>query len=146
MFDNPQQEVQKMSKKLRPVKMSDEEFELFYKEIYAEFGPKDKAPVNVNPKVEETVAAAVETAEAEIAPEVAAPVVREDTPDEAAAREEAAMAAKVIWSVEPDEAIDENTKGVKVKKEKGIRGLVIAICLECLGIAGIVAYWLMYLL
>ena len=49
MFDNPQQEVKKMSKKLRPIKMSDEEFELFYKEIYAEFGPKNTAPVTVNP-------------------------------------------------------------------------------------------------
>ena len=53
MFDNPQQEVKNMSKKLRPIKLSDEEFELFYKEIYAEFGPKDVPPVVVNPKVEE---------------------------------------------------------------------------------------------
>ena len=29
MFDNPQREVKNMSKKLRPIKMSDEEFELF---------------------------------------------------------------------------------------------------------------------
>ena len=41
MFDNPQQEAKNLSKKLRPIKMSDEEFELFYKEIYAEFGPKE---------------------------------------------------------------------------------------------------------
>ena len=52
MFENPRQEVKNTSKKLRPIKLSDEAFELFYKEIYAEFGPKDVPQVELNPKVE----------------------------------------------------------------------------------------------
>ena len=146
MFDNPQQEVKKMSKKLRPIKMSDEEFELFYKEIYAEFGPKNTAPVTVNPQVEvpveEAVAAPVEepvTPEAPVAP-VYAPVEGFDQVD-------TAKAAAKIRNVHTDEFINDYTDGVKVvKKEKGVTGLLITLILECLGIVGVVAYWMIYIL
>ena len=158
MFDNPQQEVKNMSKKLRPVKMSDEEFELFYKEIYAEFGPKDKAPVDLNPRKETPVETVEEPVVAE-APafeeEAAAPVAEAEmeTPEEAEAdasvQQEAAKAAAKIRNVQSDEVIDNYTDGVKLvkpKKEKGVKGLVVAICLECLAIVGVVAYWLLYIL
>ena len=74
MFDNPQQEVKNMSKKLRPIKLSDEAFELFYKEIYAEFGPKDVPPVDVNPKkeIQEEVAEEPETEKVEVVEQPAA--------------------------------------------------------------------------
>ena len=145
MFDNPQQEVKNMSKKLRPIKMSDEEFELFYKEIYLEFGPKEIPALNLEEQQEE--AAPQEPAEQ---PQ-AEPAMAEENLNEADAlvQEEAAKAAAVIRNVQEDEFIDTNTKGikqVKAKKEKGLKGLVITICLECLAIAGIVAYWLLYLL
>ena len=138
MFDNPQQEVKKMSKKLRPIKMSDEEFELFYKEIYAEFGPKNTAPVVINPQVEEPVAE-------EIPQEVpAAPVY---PPVDAFDQENAAKAAAKIRNVHADEVINDYADGVKVsKKEKGIAGLVVTLCIECLGIAAVVAYWLVHIL
>ena len=132
MFDNPQQEVKKMSKKLRPIKMSDEEFELFYKEIYAEFGPKNTAPVVVNPQVEEPVA------------EPVAPVY---PPVDEFDQENTVKAAAKIRNVHADEVIDDYTDGVKVtKKEKGIAGLVVTLCIECLGIAAVVAYWLVHIL
>ena len=149
MFDNPQQEVKNMSKKLRPVKLSDEAFELFYKEIYAEFGPKDVPPVELNPKKEVPV----------VEPEVVAPAVEEpvvaqqvepveDSLD-TGLQEEILKAAAMIRDVQGDELIDEDTEGitlVKPKKEKGIGGLVFTVCLELLAITGIVAYWLLYIL
>lgn len=142
MFDNPQQEVKKMSKKLRPIKMSDEEFELFYKEIYAEFGPQNVAPVTVNPQVEAPVAEPVAepvAAEAPIAPEY----VPMDGFDQA----NTAKAAAVIRNVQADELINDYTDGVKVtKKEKGVTGLIVTLCLECLAIAGVVAYWMIHIL
>ena len=194
MFDNPQQEVKNMSKKLRPIKLSDEEFELFYKEIYAEFGPKDVPPVELYPKkevqaeailvpdvaeepemempvqVEEPAAEAVEEVMEEVVEEVAEEVVEEvaeeaveeavtdfkdnldadfENARDAEIQEEAVRAAALIRDVQEDEFIDEDTEGitlVKPKKAKGIGGLVFTICLELLAIAGIVAYWLMYLL
>ena len=170
MFDNPQQEVNNMSKKLRPVKLSDEAFELFYKEIYAEFGPKDVPPVELNPRkevqpeddiivpdvVEEPEIIEEEpgftAAEMEEEPEADTEEFAED-PDAAAEdsglQEEIAQAAALIRNVQDDEIIDEDTEGitlVKPKKEKGFGGLVFTICLELLAIAGIVAYWLLYIL
>ena len=154
MFDNPQQEVKNMSKKLRPVKLSDEAFELFYKEIYAEFGPKDVPPVELNPKKEEIP----EEIREDIFEEVSAET-QEETADfkddveeseaDDAIQEEAAKAAALIRNIQEDEVIDDNTDGVKLtkpKKEKGIKGLVFTICLECLAIAGVIAYWLLYIL
>ena len=149
MFDNPQQEVKNMSKKLRPVKLSDEAFELFYKEIYAEFGPKDVPPVELNPRK----AAPVEEPVVE-APVVEEPMVEQqaesvEEPLDNGLQEEILQAAAMIRDVQNDEIIDEDTEGVtlvKSKKEKGIGGLVFTICLELLAITGIVAYWLLYIL
>ena len=155
MFDNPQQEVKNMSKKLRPIKMSDEDFELFYKEIYAEFGPKDVPPVELNPKKEtvqeEVIAEVREAVPTEIQEPVEEPAPQEVPVTEAdmSVQEEAAKAAARIRNIQNDEVIDSYTDGVKLvkpKKEKGITGLVVTICLECLAIAGIVAYWLLYIL
>ena len=149
MFDNPQQEVKNMSKKLRPVKLSDEAFELFYKEIYAEFGPKDVPPVELNPKKEVPV----------VEPEVVAPAVEEpvvaqqvepiESPRNTDLQEEILQAAAMIRDVHNDVIIDENTDGVtlvKPKKEKGVAGLIVTVCLELLAIAGIVGYWLVHIL
>ena len=76
MSNNPKQEVQNTSKKLRPIKLSDEKFELFYKEIYAEFGPKDVPPVEVNRQVKEVAPEPV----AEEVPQVVAEEVVEEVP------------------------------------------------------------------
>ena len=155
MFDNPQQEVKNMSKKLRPIKMNDDDFELFYKEIYAEFGPKDVPPVELNPKKEtvqeEVIAEVREVVPTEIQEPVEEPAPQEVPVTEAdmSVQEEAAKAAARIRNIQNDEVIDSYTDGVKLvkpKKEKGITGLVVTICLECLAIAGIVAYWLLYIL
>ena len=155
MFDNPQQEAKNMSKKLRPVKLSDEAFELFYKEIYAEFGPKDVPPVELNPKKEIQTAEEIIVPDVVEAPEqtVAEPEMKEPVSNIPAAdnslQEEIAQAAAMIRDVQGDQIIDENTEGVtlvKTKKEKGLGGLIVTICLELLAIAGIVGYWLLYIL
>ena len=146
MFDNPQNKVNTTSKKLRPPKMSDEEFELFYKEILAEFGPKPVAPVEPDP-IEKAIA---ETEpEVQEADEVAALEAEIEAEATQAIQKEAAKAAAVIRNVQKDEVIGNDTNGVKLvkpKKQKGIAGLVITLCLELLAIGGIVAYWLLYLL
>ena len=151
MFDNPQNEVNHMSKKLRPPKMSDGEFELFYKEILAEFGPKPVVPVEPEPEVREEAAEAVAESEPEVEEEDTEAALEAEIEAEAnqASQEEAAKAAAVIRNIQKDEVIDGNTNGVKLvkpKKQKGIAGLVITLCLELLAIGGIVAYWLLYLL
>ena len=150
MFDNPQNEVNHMSKKLRPPKMSDEEFELFYKEILAEFGPKPVAPVEPDP-IEEEVQEEIAETEPEVQEEDTTAALEAEIEAEAAqaVQEEAAKAAAVIRNVQEDEIIDGDTAGVKLvkpKKQKGIGGLVITLCLELLAIAGIVAYWMLYIL
>ena len=161
MFDNPQQEVKNMSKKLRPIKMSDEEFELFYKEIYAEFGPKGVPAFDRNAQVakpvEEPVAEPVVEAVVEPAAEVAEEPMVEEVPQEAPEatvyypeeeiQENTAKAAAKIRNVHADEVIDDYTDDVQiVKKEKGVAGLVVTLCIECLAIAGVVAYWLVHIL
>ena len=149
MFDNPQQEVKNMSKKLRPVKLSDEAFELFYKEIYAEFGPKDVPPVELNPKKEAPVEEPVVEAPVVEEPMVEQQAESVEEPLDNGLQEEILQAAAMIRDVQNDEIIDEDTEGVtlvKPKKEKGIGGLVFTICLELLAITGIVAYWLLYIL
>ena len=149
MFDNPQQEVKNMSKKLRPVKLSDEAFELFYKEIYAEFGPKDVPPVELNPRKEAPVEEPVVEAPVVEEPMVEQQAESVEEPLDNGLQEEILQAAAMIRDVQNDEIIDEDTEGVtlvKPKKEKGIGGLVFTICLELLAITGIVAYWLLYIL
>ena len=158
MFDNPQQEVKNMSKKLRPIKLSDEAFELFYKEIYAEFGPKDVPPVELNPKKEVAPEQIPEEVREEVVEETCEEIQEEPVKAREAfeaseadeeVQEEAAKAAALIRNVQDDEVIDEDTEGVtlvKPKKKKGVKGLVIAICLELLAIAAIAGYWLLYLL
>ena len=149
MFDNPQQEVKNMSKKLRPVKLSDEAFELFYKEIYAEFGPKDVPPVELNPKKEVPVEQPIVKAPVVEAPIVEQQVETSATPDDTSLQEEILQAAAMIRDVQNDEIIDEDTEGitlVKPKKEKGVGGLIFTICLELLAIAGVVGYWLVHIL
>ena len=149
MFDNPQQEVNNMSKKLRPVKLSDEAFELFYKEIYAEFGPKDVPPVELNPKKEAPVEEPVVEVPVAEEPMVEQQAESVEEPMDNGLQEEILQAAAMIRDVQNDEIIDEDTEDVtlvKPKKEKGIGGLVFTICLELLAITGIVAYWLLYIL
>ena len=146
MFDNPQNEVNHMSKKLRPPKMSDEEFELFYKEILAEFGPKPVAPVEPDPIEEAIAETEPEDQEEDTVAALEAEIEAEATQ---AIQKEAAKAAAVIRNVQKDEVIGNDTNGVKLvkpKKQKGIGGLVVTLCLELLAIAGIVAYWMLYIL
>ena len=170
MFDNPQNKVNTTSKKLRPIKMSDEEFELFYKEIYAEFGPKDVAPVDLIPQVQVEVPAepqveeAPQVVEAEpvveevplepVAEEVPVEPVEEEIPQEVPAepvfapvaeevQENSMKAAAVICDVQEDELLEEMEEIPVPKKSKGVPALVVILCLEALAIAGVAAYWLL---
>ena len=161
MFDNPQREVKNTSKKLRPIKMSDEEFELFYKEIYAEFGPKDVPPVDLNPQVKEVPAEPQVEEEPQVV--VAEPVVEEvpvepveeEIPQEVPAepvyapqveevQENSVKAAAVICDVQEDELLEEMEEiPVPKKNNKGVPALIVILCLEALAVAGVAAYWLL---
>ena len=148
MFDNPQREVKNTSKKLRPSKMSDEEFELFYKEIYAEFGPKDVPPVDLNPQVKEVPvepvveeAPVVEPEEEEIPQEVPAEPVYAPQVEEV--QENSVKAAAVICDVQEDELLEEMEEIPLPKKNKGVPALIVILCLEALAVAGVAAYWLL---
>ena len=148
MFDNPQREVKNTSKKLRPIKMSDEEFELFYKEIYAEFGPKDVPPVDLNPQVKEVPmepqveeAPVVEPVEEEIPQEVPAEPVYAPQVEEV--QENSVKAAAVICDVQEDELLEEMEEIPLPKKNKGVPALIVILCLEALAVAGVAAYWLL---
>ena len=99
MFDDPQKELKRLEEQLLKQGMNDEEFERFYRDIYAEFGPVEgEQPVTVpaKPKSRSTYA---------------------DTP-----------------------------RAVAPKKKKGIRGLVITVGLEFVGIVAIIAWWLVRIL
>ena len=148
MFDNPQREVKNTSKKLRPIKMSDEEFELFYKEIYAEFGPKDVPPVDLNPQVKEIPVEpvveeepVVEPVEEEIPQEVPAEPVYAPQVEEV--QENSVKAAAVICDVQEDELLEEMEEISVPKKNKGVPALIVILCLEALAVAGVAAYWLL---
>ena len=97
-------------KKKRPARrMTDEEFELFYADIYKEFGPQ------------------AEAAKTNLVQDV--PVRKTPNP-----------AQKMPGSVEhPAQA------PAPVKKSNN-RGLIVLICLELLGIAGVAAWWVLRLL
>ena len=170
MFDNPQREVKNTSKKLRPIKMSDEEFELFYKEIYAEFGPKDVPPVDLNPQVKEVPAepqveeepqvvvaepvveeVLLEPAEEEIPQEVPVEDIPQEVPAEPVyasqveeVQENSVKAAAVICDVQEDELLEEMEEiPVPKKNNKGVPALIVILCLEALAVAGVAAYWLL---
>ena len=105
MSNNPKQEVQKTSAKLRPIKLSDEKFELFYKEIYAEFGPKDVPPVEVHRQAKEVAPEPVE----EVVPQVVAEeVVEEEAPQVVAEEVVEEEAPQVV----AEEVVEEETPQV----------------------------------
>ena len=157
MFDNPQREVKNTSKKLRPIKMSDEEFELFYKEIYAEFGPKDVPPVDLNPQVKEVPVEPQVEEEPQVVVAEEVPVVEpveEEIPQEVPAepvyapqveevQENSVKAAAVICDVQEDELLEEMEEIPLPKKNKGVPALIVILCLEALAVAGVAAYWLL---
>ena len=85
-------------------KMTDEEFEAFYSEIFAEFGStEDKKK--------------------------ASPARQTGAP-----RYQGGTAPAYGGSMDTP---------VKQKKQKSLNGLILCMCLECLGIVGVVLWWLL---
>lgn len=122
MFDDPNKE-QMLNKH-----MTDEEFERFYDEIFDEFGPKDR--------------------QEEHRKEAPARNVRNyangygSQPRQSAPRRYQ-TGGPAAYGGNLDE---EQPRAAAPAKEKGIRGLVILACAECLGIVGVVLWWMLRIL
>ena len=103
MFDDPKKELKRLEEQLLKEEQPDDEFERFYQEIYAEFGPAEGEEA-AEPAPARTAAPRTST--------------YADTPR--------AVAPK--------------------KKDKSIRNLTVAVCLECAGILAVVLWWVLQLL
>ena len=104
MFDNPNEELQKLEQQLLAAEEKGDDFESFYQDILSEFGPG--APSQ--------------------SPRKSAP------------------AQKQTHSANAKKKPAGKTK--KKKKKKSLKGLVITLCLECVGILGIILWWLLRML
>jgi hypothetical protein len=110
MFDNPNEELQKLEQQLLAAEEKGDDFESFYQDILSEFGPESqKQP-----------------------PRQSAP----------------AASAKHAYSDQPKKKSGKPSgkKKTKKKKKKSLKGLVITLCLECVGILGIILWWLLRML
>ena len=92
-------------------KMTDEEFEAFYEELFEEFGD---APVN--------------------SPKAAPPAGKQRYQGHSAPAYGGSLGER------------KQVKTQAPRKQKGVKGLVICACLECLGIVGVVLWWLLRIL
>ncbi len=102
MFDNPNEELKKLEKKLLAVEERDEDFEAFYENILREFGP-------------ETSKTAKKTTTRRTAP------------------------ARPTYADAPRHA-------APVRREKGVSGLIVTLCMEFIGIALIIFWWVLRIL
>ena len=107
MFDNPNEELQKLEQQLLAAEEKGDDFESFYQDILSEFGPESQKQ----------------------APRQSAP----------------AASAKHAYSDQPKKKSAGKPKKKK-KKKKSLKGLVITLCLECVGILGIILWWLLRIL
>lgn len=124
MNDDPKKQSGQTKTRPQTVKMSDEEFERFYADICREFGP-------------------------------ASSYKNEDLTKDVPIRNHAngygsAPAAQPSRSTAPaanrNTYADNNHSAPPVKKDNSIKALTIAVCLECLGIVGVVLWWLLMIL
>ncbi len=104
----------------QPPKMSDEEFESFYREIYQEFGPaKSKQDEDLTKDIPQRRGQAAK------AP---APVPQPGT------------------GTNRNTYTDSSRVAAPVRKDNSIKALTIAVCLECLGIVCVVLWWVVRIL
>ena len=122
MFDDPKKELERLEEELLAADKKDDEFERFYADIFDEFGTE--------PKVEET-----------------APQPQKSGRNYAngyGTRPEKAEPRKAE-TAEDYQDTDRRSAPAR-KKKKGNGGLVLLACLECLGIIGVVLWWVLQIL
>lgn len=122
-MDDPKTQKRPAQRRPQTVTMSDEEFERFYADIYREFGPE-------NQNRDEDLTRDIPVRGGGTYPSEPPRPVRAET-ERTAPRNTYADTARTA---------------PPAKKGGGIRGLVIAVCLECLGIVGVVLWWLLMIL
>ena len=93
-------------------KMTDEEFEAFYSELFAEFGSTEGTKNN-------------------------------NTAAKAPARQTAAPRYQTGSAPAYGGSMEKQVVSSKKKEQKSLNGLIICMCLECLGIVGVVLWWLL---
>lgn len=138
MFDDPKKELERLEEQLLAAEEPDDEFERLYEEIFEEFGEKEQT-------TDEEYLKGLLTEEPPVRNHAngygtktqSAPQIRSVPPQ---GTRSAAPANRSTYS-------DPASRSVPApKKEKSTRGLKIAICLECLGIVAVVAWWLIRLM
>ena len=123
-----------MSNNPNKKQMTDEEFELFYSELFDEFGPKDHDEDYLKDSPVKNV------------PSKNPQQPRQTAAQQAASRQAAARRYQAGPEAYGGNLDAEQPKTTTPKKEKGIRGLVILACAECLGIVGVVLWWVLRIL
>ena len=135
MFDDPNKELKRLENQLLKAEMTDEEFEAFYDELYDEFGPgkreeedylKDSPVNNVRGS--------------------AAGTSQNSQPRKSAPKQPAPRQYQTGGPAPYGGSLDEDRYAAPPRKEKGIRGLVICACAECLGIVAVVLWWMLKIL
>ena len=126
MFDNPEKELERLEEELLAAEDKDDDFERFYAEIYGEFGAA--------PAAEEAPQEQIDQPRQEGRNYANGYGTRPEKP--VTRREETA-----------EDYEDTDSRSVPVrKKKKGNGGLVLLACLECLGIIGVVLWWVLRIL
>ena len=117
MFDNPKKELQELEGQLLAAENAEENqdnFEEIYNGILEEYGPRE------NPG--------------------SASVSTDDPPIRNFANGYGRAVQNQPLGTDGDEILDD---AAPAPAQKGVRGLVVLACLECLGIAAIAVYWVM---
>lgn len=158
MFDDPKKELKRLEDQLLAAEMSDEDFERFYDEIYEEFG--DKKPRQTReedlgdllddvPQVRNYsngYGTKPRAAQSGARTQNGAPRTQSGgtaRPQNGTPRVQTGGTAR---PQNPRDAYVDSSRYVPAKKKENNRPLVILACLECLGIAGVVLYWFLFLI
>ena len=131
MFDDPKKELERLEEELLAAEAPDDEFEQMYSEILEEFGEKEPT-----------------TDEEYLRDMMTEPPVRNHANGYGTRPvQNRSASANPRPAVRPNVYEDTAARSVPApKKSKVNRNLMIAICVECLGIAGVVVWWMLRLM
>ena len=162
MFDNPNEELKRLEEQLLKAEETDAEFDRFYDEVYDEYGIQDVDFDDVEDLLADTPVEVVRNYANGYGDEDETPVwsepVRQEAPHQYDAPQRPVQQRPVQRPAQqrpvqqrpqnPNRPVhdDGSRYAAPVKKEKGVRGLVITACIECAGIVALVLWWVMRIL
>ena len=160
MIDNPNKELKRLEDELLRSEMTDEEFERFYDELYDEFGPEEEEPE----EMEDLLAGSPVNNVRNYANGYGRETQARPNPNRQAAPRQTAQQQygaqqRPTQQRNPQQysaqqrpqntgrpAPESSRYAAPVKKQKGIKGLVITACVECAGIVAVVLWWVLRIL